>query len=192
MPRPPETALGRKIRGIAVAYEETQQERAEGIKQAADIVDAALSGDPVLAASVKIDALASAPIPRGALERATDAWVVALRAEISAGRGVQIPPVPAPSPLPPRIIRAAKEFERRVTPLLDPLPSFETGLRAGELLCLRAIAQQGERGMMMPHLGLVTGYKATSRTTYLGRLRSRAAIVRVGRGYQISEHLFSN
>lgn len=171
----PASSLGDKLRTFAKAYGAAgQRERAEGLIQAATAVDADLAGtttglvdDPIVQAL-----LAAVDAVTRAAERITEAAADLAAATAVAG---ELHVDPGRLPAPPTTTNGAGAPSR---PRREP-----TALRAaaaaraphGERRLLIAIAQHA-RGVTREQLSVLTGYKRSSRDTYLQRLRARGAV----------------
>jgi uncharacterized protein len=128
--------------------------------------------EAVLERAEKREALAAA-----ALKAFTDA-VFALREDLARARGTPPPaaprpPAPAPAArrMPPQHVRAASNREVAAT-----FAASEGSFGKGELRILAAAAQHPE-GVTREQLTVLTGYKRSSRDTYLQRLRARGLVV---------------
>jgi hypothetical protein len=92
---------------------------------------------------------------------------------------------PAPQPTQTRPSVAAPQLVTRTAPALTAAPGPPiTG--KGELKILTAIAQHGD-GVTREQLTVLTGYKASSRNTYLQRLRQAGLIEEVGEWIRVTE-----
>jgi hypothetical protein len=153
------TPLGMKLRTFAAGYAATgQRERADGLAQAADAVDEELSHDPMAALRDLVGVVAT--VAERLEEVAADLTSAALT--LAGERSLK------------RVVDAAAprtERARRVRPA-------EKQAR-GERRVLTAIAQHSE-GVTREQLSVLTGYKRSSRDTYLQRLLSTDLVFRNG------------
>jgi len=189
------TALGDKLRTFARAYAAAgQDDRAGGLEQAADTVDGELAGtttglvdDPIVQAL-----LAAVRAVTAAADRIAS---VAGRLEHAVGRTTPSSPPAASSPsngVSQRELLAnlgTRGFQR-----LDGGPPLEFTLQAperkptrapaaagdlskGARVVLTAIAEQGSYGTTREQLTVLTGYKRSSRDTYVSQLRQAGHVL---------------
>jgi hypothetical protein len=148
-----------KLRTFAAGYASTgQRERAEGLVQAADAVDDELSGDPMSAMRELVGMVAK--VADKLEEVAADLTSAALT--LAGERSIK------------RAVEAAAPQSMRARPIIEG----ERPAR-GERRILTAIAQH-PNGVTREQLTVITGYKRSSRDTYLHRLLSTQLIFRNG------------
>ncbi len=167
----PGTPLGDKLRTFAKAYAANgQRDRAEGLIQAASTVDAELAGtttglvdDPLVLALV-----AAVQAVTAAAERITEAAADLASAAATAGEARPTAAAPATTSDARTNGAAAPRGPRE---LRGPSTIFARGERR----VLIAVAQHPD-GVTREQLTVLTGYKRSSRDTYLQRLRARGAV----------------
>lgn len=165
--------LGDKLRMFAAGYARTgQDERAAGLLQAAEAADVELASDPLVALR-ELVAVAGRQVERIG-ELVADLTSAALT--LSDGQVAPRAPVVA----------------RELPAILDHGPrtprarSSSTSAPKGERRLLIAIAQH-PGGVTREQLTVLTGYKRSSRDTYLQRLRARGAVEETDRLRATSE-----
>jgi hypothetical protein len=163
------SALGDQLRRFAAGYAATgSTDRAEGLLQAADAVDAAISGDPMARLASAVVALERVG------ERLTEAAADLASAALTMGSVDRQGPAPrrcAPRP-------ARRDLPEILVPKVDrpapPLAHSNGALPKGERAVLTAIAQHPD-GVTRQQLTILTGYKRRTRDAYLQRLIAREA-----------------
>jgi hypothetical protein len=183
----PETALGRQLRTFAAAYAATgQRDRAEGLLQAADTVDRELAGVPIN--GVDDPLVAVLRIALEALTRATDRLTEAA-ADLASAAAVAGDTRPAHRPprtpatadafrgghVPVEQLNGASARPRRATHSTSATEHRPVTGETGERRVLTAIAHHRD-GVTRPQLTVLTGYKRSSRDTYVQRVRARGLV----------------
>ncbi len=153
------TPLGMKLRTFAAGYAATgQRERADGLAQAADAVDEELSHDPMAALRELVGVVSTVAERLEEVAADLTSAALTLAGERSIKRVVE-----AAAPRPERARRARQT---------------DTPAR-GERRVLTAVAQHQE-GVTREQLTVLTGYKRSSRDTYLQRLLSTDLVFKRG------------
>lgn len=173
------TPLGDKLRLLAAPYAGTgDKARAEGLMQAADIVDGELTA---LTGKALVDALRV--MVRAELEEFVADVVAAVRSE-------DAPPAASSRPRRGGMIVGrgqARIIERPATPARprasSPTPS---DMPTGELRCLVAIAQHAPGPVTREQLTALTGYKRSTRDLYLQSLARRGYVTRDVHGIRVT------
>ncbi len=191
--RVPSTVIGEHLRKLAIAYGKGQ--RAEGLRQAADVVDAEVQRVGPEQLLVQIgkarDVAGDGPVDR--LERAA-ARLEDLCADLAAFTrdkprtlpeilregGPADPPLIAPALAGAPLTAAAEpddEGEQLVDePELEELEPGETSTAATGLRIVLAAIIAGEGNATQRLLCVLTGYKGRTVTTYVSRLRARGYV----------------
>jgi len=179
------TALGDKLRTFARAYAAAgQDDRAGGLEQAADTVDGELAGtttglvdDPIVQAL-----LAAVRAVTAAADRIA---AVAGRLEHAVGRAPAAPPAassPTNGVAPRAVVTNGPPIVVRTPPLPPRRSAAAGGLTKGARVVLTAIAEQDAlaAGVTREQLTVLTGYKRSSRDTYLAQLRQAGHVLERG------------
>jgi hypothetical protein len=159
---PQATAVGDHLRG-----------KIEGIEIAVQICQRAAAGEVAFTDDgqhlVKLERPARAPATPEQLEERVA--VVEAKVRVLESKWLA----------PEHVLEAERRGEKRLAAAhAKATPATSATLARGSRRVLVAIAQTGNRGATMSMISLVTGYKATSRRTYLGALLKAGAIARDG------------
>lgn len=174
----PATPLGDKLRKLAIAYvSDGNKQRAEGLAQAADVVDASL---PELTGKAMVDALRV--MMRAELEEFVADVVAAVRSD-------EAPPAATSRPRRGGMIVGrgqARIVERIAAPSPRASSPTRVDMPAGELRCLVAIAQHAPAAVTREQLTALTGYKRSTRDLYLQSLTRRGYVTRSDDGIRVT------
>jgi len=158
---PRQTALGQQVRSLALGYERlsANSERAAGLRQAADLIDSHMAGTIGSESHAAILELVRELIDR--LVKAVE------KVEAST---------PRRSPEPSSAVALQKEGRVRAAATGTRMQVPSGDLPRGEALVLSAVIQHPE-GITREHITIVTGYKRSTRDTYISRLADRGYVL---------------